>query len=1285
MLSLFDPDAFSDPPRSEPPAAPSGDGPPAAPSRPPAANPVAGAGSPATGRRLTAAQDAAAEQRSCSLLLSASAGSGKTSVLVARFVRAVLDDGLDPGRILAITFTDKAAGELRERIRATLHDLGTPAARAAARATEGALVSTIHGFCARLLRAHPLAAGLDPSFAVLDEPRAARLRDESFAAALRVFLGGPHAREALDLVAAYRTDALAFAIPVIHDELRSRGVSHPRLPVPPRRPSPDAERTALAAARTALAVELESARDSKLVDDARAALDRCARFLEDVEAGIVPWPGRLAALDIACGRAAALDTEACHAYVEARDAYERACADHHAVRHVELLDELLDAYAAAYAEGKAARGALDFDDLELRARDLLRERPAIRTAWRERFTLLMVDEFQDTNRRQLEILEALEDDNLFSVGDEFQSIYGFRHADVAIFRARRDTLTERGLALRLQESFRSAPAILAAVNTAFAGRFGEAFAPLRAFAAPAAADAPGSGGAGRGEPAATAPPAVELLVTDARGWDADGIALGDTLPAGPAWRRAEARRLAQRLRELVDSGAAAPGDIAVLVRAAASMPVVERALADAGLPTLASAGRGFWTRQEVVDLLGYLAALANPIDERALLTVLASPLCGLSSDAIALLGRAARDQGTSLWAVLGARPDPAAPDTAGREVPPAGDESVSGLLPSGASPVVRAPRLPAGDAAALAAFLDRFGAQRAAAPRRALDEVLDRAVAEAGYDTWAVGLVGGARRLANIDKLLRLAREFEVAEGRDLRRFVDHAAALEQAQKREPEAAVEDPGLDAIRLMTIHAAKGLEFDVVAIADLGRRPPVTPPLLLVDGERVGVRLSLLDGARAKPALDYPALEAERRARDAAEEERILYVALTRAKRRLILSGTVERWSGTAPLVWLGPALVEDLPQRFDAVADGDTEAVHDTVARAGFDVALTISAPSVLGRALRREWAAPRASDAGPPTARPADPGTATTDLARASAEPAQPAPRALSYSALAAYQRCGYRFYAQRVLGLPEQAPPADAGPREWTEAGTGRPGSAPALAGSFGAGGAGATELDTRVRGIIVHALLEDPAAATGAAAAERIRALAAREGTAANERDVETIQHLVAAFAGSPTGRRLVRAARVRREHEFSFELDTPGRPLLVGTIDALGLEADGTWLVVDVKTDRVDPGADLDAVVDAQYAIQRALYALAALRAGAPRVEVVHLFLEAPDTAPATTYTPADAPRLEAAVARLAGRLAAGEYPLTDRPHAALCGTCPARDRLCPYPRTLTLREDGEPPVT
>ena len=155
-----------------------------------------------TTRMLTKEQEQAVKRRREPLLLAAGAGSGKTSVLVERFVRAVREDGVAPGRILAITFTERAAGELRERVRARFVELGE---REAARDTEAAFVSTFHGFCARLLRVHPLAAGLDPDFEILDEGLAARLRGQAWTAALRGFLEGERG-DAVDLVAAWGAD-----------------------------------------------------------------------------------------------------------------------------------------------------------------------------------------------------------------------------------------------------------------------------------------------------------------------------------------------------------------------------------------------------------------------------------------------------------------------------------------------------------------------------------------------------------------------------------------------------------------------------------------------------------------------------------------------------------------------------------------------------------------------------------------------------------------------------------------------------------------------------------------------------------------------------------------------------------------------------------------------------------------------------------------------------------------------------------------------------------------------
>ncbi len=229
------------------------------------------------------------------------------------------------------------------------------------------------------------------------------------------------------------------------------------------------------------------------------------------------------------------------------------------------------------------------------------------------------------------------------------------------------------------------------------------------------------------------------------------------------------------------------------------------------------------------------------------------------------------------------------------------------------------PRVPSPEAARLAVFTERFAAERATAPQQTIAQLLRRIVDASGYTAHLLSLPYGPRRLANVHKLQQLAVRFEAQEGRDLRGFLDHVAhQLTALPRSEPEAPVGD-GLQAIRLMTIHAAKGLEFPVVCLADLARRPTTSRPDLLVRGDRLGLRLPRLDAAPAMPTLHYDELLAERLQAEAQEEQRILYVALTRARRRLLLSGSLDFAAGppadvpgAAPIAWLVPALAPDLP-------------------------------------------------------------------------------------------------------------------------------------------------------------------------------------------------------------------------------------------------------------------------------------------------------------------------------------------------------------------------------------
>ncbi len=1137
-------------------------------------------------RSLSPEQAAVVARREGELLVAATAGSGKTSVLVERYVRSIVEDAVRPERLLAITFTDKAAGELRARVRERLLEDG---ARDAARDLDGAWILTFHGFCARVLRAHAVAAGLDPAFVVLDPAEARAARREAFESALAAFLadrdGAPRAG-ALDVAAAYGVDRLQTIVEQAHDALRSRGQTRPALPTP-RPVAPAAARAALEAACAAASAELVGARAIRTIDDARDALGACAELLA---AGGDPEPAALGRVALK-GGVAELSGEACARYEAARAAYAQALVDRAAVPALALIGELLEAFADAYADAKRARSAVDFDDLELLARDLLRSRPAVAAGYATRFERIMVDEFQDTNPLQLGLLEALDRDNVCTVGDELQSIYRFRHADVEVFRARRAALAPRGEVATLGTSFRSHPEILDALEAAFA--------PLH----PGwVALVPGR------EPVAPRGPRVELLVTDGEAFAAEPTpGLGAGLPAGAPGRQAEARLVAQRVAALVADGTSA-GDVVVLLRAATDMGLFERALELEGLATLASGGRGWWARQQVQDLCAYLGALANPGDEPALLGLLASPLVGASADALALLAMA-RD-GRSLWETLR---DPAT-------------------------------RLPPADGDRVAAFLGWFRPERERAPRLGLDALLTRVVARTGYDLHVLGLPGGVRRLANVHKLVRLAADVEERRGRDVRAFIELASAELEADVSEPDAPVDLAGLEAVRLMTIHAAKGLEFEVVVVADLGRRPNVSHPDLLVgDDGRVGLRLASLAGGEPRKVLDFAALQAQARRADEAEERRVTHVAVTRARERLILSGTLAG-RGT-PLAWIGPALVPG----FEALGAGPPVADHawergGRVAR----VRTVLSTPATVGEVLRVDPPPPRQLEL-------ALEGAAAAPAPAPALEPPPPVPATLSYSALSRYSACPYRFYLERELGLPAGEPPPHL-----------RDASPPAPG------------IDALLRGTLVHALLERGAPGAGPPPEDEVRALGAEHDAELTDAEVADLRAMVGGFARSALAARLARALAVHREHGFAFVL--AGGPIVTGFIDVHAIEEDGTALVVDYKSDPLD-GAEPEALVEATYGVQRRLYALAALRAGAPRVEVVHVFLEDPARPASCAYAAADAGALEAGLEAAAQPLLAGAYPVAAVPHRGLCATCPGRASLCSYPPALTDREPAQ----
>jgi ATP-dependent exoDNAse (exonuclease V) beta subunit len=529
---------------------------------------------------------------------------------------------------------------------------------------------------------------------------------------------------------------------------------------------------------------------------------------------------------------------------------------------------------------------------------------------------------------------------------------------------------------------------------------------------------------------------------------------------------------------------------------------------------------------------------------------------------------------------------------------------------------------------------------------------------------------GGRRRLANVRKLMRLAREHEDAHGPDLHRFLDLVADREagrSSESRESEAPMEGEGLDAIRLMTIHRAKGLEFGVVVVADLGRavRPPSEMVRVTADG-RLGLRLSRAGAGGRENALDYRAIGDEQREAQEAEERRLFYVAVTRAQEHLVLSGALKfegftgggGATGGGPAAWLVPAFVPELGEVLERGGgevdrDGVRVAVH--IGRPG-DLAGEAEDLTPGGAAPAAPPPAAAASGGAPPSPVPAPPPVP------APAPPPGPAGspvNAVSYSSLGEYARCGYRFYTERVLRLPPVPEPRAAaepveGPRSAAD------------------------------RGVLLHALLEGldfrrPAVPS----AEGVSAAAAQAGLhpPPGPAEADELAALVRRFADSELCARLGRATQTRREERFAFPLSAdPAHPLVVGAIDVLAREPAGRMLVVDYKSDRLD-GADPAAVVQRHYGTQRLVYALAALHAGAETVEIAYCFLERPDAPVSVIFERAEMADLQARLDALGRGVVERRFEVAPAPYRGLCAGCPAQGGLCSWPLEMTRRESPD----
>jgi ATP-dependent exoDNAse (exonuclease V) beta subunit len=781
--------------------------------------------------RFTPQQEDAADYRQLDACVVAGPGSGKTTVLVERYRALIEERGFEPRQILAITFTEKAAANMKAKLAELFAHDGLRL-----RELESAYVSTIHGFCARVLRENAIAAGVDPRFAVLDARESEELQYACLNAALDELVAERRA-EMLALIEALQTPYVVGDLRSAYDGIRSAGktVAQVRAMEIPRSNLSAATMAATlreliarwpanltAAKRTSRAEFLELAGSLSSVNE---------DCFEELVRAVKSCPINLSKVPPS-------EKESFELYKKAMADFLASAVDRHTAPFRALVFDVIQRFDDLYNERKQDRGALDFNDLERSTVDLLRRDGEVSGRIRAQFRQVMLDEFQDVNQQQSDLIELIRaEDVFFAVGDINQSIYGFRHARPEIFESYQNSIAaSEKHSVDLLDNFRSRDEILRSVESLLNGSEGIVARELVAGSRFAPKESP----------------SIEVLKVHSADADEE-----------PAEK--EARWIAHRVLSLRGTlmlgpeGSTRPADFsdfAVLCRAGDSMKPILRAFDQAGIPYVSGRRQSFLLSREGRDITALLHTIANPRDTIALATVLRSPLAGLGDEALLGIRLLAR--------------------------------SLSGGLNMIAHDPARLADFDPDDAAKVERFIRNLKAWRELQPVVSLELLLVRALQDCGFD-WTPGTTVSA----NIESFLQLARTR--GDSRRLPEFLDEIESIEKAVNLESDLADKDQG-NSVQVMTAHAAKGLEFPVTIIAAMDKGTQRTSaPVTFTPLAGLGLKWSdprrESRGKRGNSGLEDSwqlRNTEELKEREAAESNRLLYVAMTRAEEHLILS-------------------------------------------------------------------------------------------------------------------------------------------------------------------------------------------------------------------------------------------------------------------------------------------------------------------------------------------------------------------------------------------------------------